>query len=61
MNADELLRQYNDGKRDFILANLADICLTERCLVEIDLSQSRLANANLSGSDLQCANLSAAV
>ena len=46
MNADELLRQYNDEKRDFILANLADICLTERCLVAIDLSQSRLANAN---------------
>jgi len=32
MNADELLRQYKDGKRDFIMANLADIFRSDRCL-----------------------------
>lgn len=68
MNAEELIGRYAAGERDFIGADLRNICLMDTLLTGINLSnanlegalvmRSFLINANLSNANLQRANLS---
>ncbi|KAF3890232.1 MULTISPECIES: pentapeptide repeat-containing protein [Nostocales] len=70
INAEELLRRYATGERDFadikFSARLLDgedlreINLSGADLIRVDLSGTNLRNANLSGARLICANLTAA-
>lgn len=55
LNADELLRRYATGERNFVNADLRQVILLKRVLSEANLSY-----AKLSGADLSCANLSGA-
>lgn len=70
MEADELLRRYAAGERDFTEAdlswedlsgaNLSQIILWNANLNETNLSKTNLSNANLMGADLRKANLKGA-
>ncbi|HEY9743939.1 MAG TPA: pentapeptide repeat-containing protein [Coleofasciculaceae cyanobacterium] len=67
MEADDLLRRYAAGERDFMEAdlswedlsgaNLSQIILGNANLNETNLSKTNLSNANLMGADLRKANL----
>jgi len=58
MEADELVRLYESGKRDFQGVELNDADLSGFNLSEADLSRADLSEANLSDADLSEANLS---
>ena len=65
LKADELLRRYAAGERNFINANLRYALLCSRSLREANLSYAKLSladlsKANLSGADLTAADLSEA-
>ena len=53
MDANEVLRRYSDGERDFRLQNLKSLSFSQENLSGVDFT-----GANLSGSDLSNANLS---
>jgi uncharacterized protein YjbI with pentapeptide repeats/stress response protein SCP2 len=58
LNAEEFLRRYKEGERDFTGINLAGIDLSGKTLESpISLSQANLSNANLSNANLMKANL----
>ena len=60
MDAQELLRRYAAGERDFSKARLRGIMLDMTDLKDINLSGADLSGADLSGADLSGANLSGA-
>ena len=57
LTADDLLKRYAAGERNFINANLRCAMLNARNLSEINLSWAKLSWANLSGANLSGANL----
>ncbi|WP_245894908.1 pentapeptide repeat-containing protein [Nostoc cycadae] len=57
MDANEVLRRYANGERNFREADWRGISLTNANLSGIDLSGAHLSNADLSDSDLSNANL----
>ncbi len=57
MDANEVLRRYAAGERNFRQADLRGISLTKACLKEIDFTGANLSNSDLSDSDLSKANL----
>lgn len=65
MNAEELLRRYADGERDFRAVNLtrADLHQANLCqtiFIAADLHEANLSGANLGGAKLSEANLNGA-
>ncbi|MEG4244717.1 pentapeptide repeat-containing protein [Microcoleus sp. MON2_D6] len=68
MNAEELIGRYAAGERDFIGADLRNICLMDTFLTDINLRSANLEdsllmrnfliNANLTGANLKKVNLS---
>ena len=65
MTPEHLIRLYQQGKRDFIWADLRGVCLRGQCLAGVNFNRSNLQQADLSGADLsgcsfQKADLSAA-
>ncbi|MEB3828932.1 pentapeptide repeat-containing protein [Phormidium sp. CCY1219] len=58
MEAEELVKQFVAGTRDFQSVNLTEVNLSQVNLSEINLSGANLSIANLSGADLSGANLS---
>lgn len=58
ITAEEFLRRYNEGERDFTGINLAGVDLSGKTLESpISLSQANLSNSNLSNANLVKANL----
>ena len=57
MQANEVLKRYVAGKRNFRQADLKGISLTKTDLNGIDLSGAHLNNADLSNSDFSTAKL----
>ncbi|MEG4322878.1 MULTISPECIES: TerD family protein [unclassified Microcoleus] len=58
ITAQDFLKRYNEGERDFVGINLAGVDLSGKTLKSpISLSQANLSNANLSNANLQGANL----
>jgi len=57
MNANEVLKQYAAGKRNFRQADLRGISLIKANLREADFTGANLTNSDLSKSDLSSANL----
>ena len=60
LTADEFLRRYAAGERNFTNANLRCALLDSRSLSEANLSWAKLSWANLSGTNLSKADLTAA-
>src|SRR5262249_13184567 len=60
MGADELLRSYAGGERDFRGINLAEVDLSGADLTEIDLRGANLHGANLNEANLASARLALA-
>ncbi len=58
ITAEEFLRRYNEGERDFTGINLAGVDLSGKTLKSpISLSQANLSNSNLSNANLTNANM----
>ena len=58
ITAEEFLRRYNEGERDFVGINLAGVDLSGETLkFPISLSQANLSNANLANANLTQINL----
>ncbi|WP_231510388.1 pentapeptide repeat-containing protein [Fischerella sp. PCC 9605] len=57
MDANEVLRRYAAGERNFRQADWRGISLAKANLSGVDLSGAHLSNADLSNSDLSNANL----
>ncbi|BAY42808.1 pentapeptide repeat protein [Scytonema sp. HK-05] len=57
MDANEVLRRYAAGERNFRQADWRGISLAKANLSGVDLSGAHLNNADLSNSDLSSANL----
>jgi uncharacterized protein YjbI with pentapeptide repeats len=57
MDANEVLKRYAAGERNFRQADWRGISLPKANLSGVDLSGAHLSNADLSGSDLSNANL----
>lgn len=53
MDANEVLRRYGNGERDFRLQDLKNLCF-----IQANLNGADFTGANLSGADLSDANLS---
>ncbi len=60
LNAEEFLRRYAAGERNFTNANLRCAMLCSRSLRKINLSWAKLNGASLSGTDLSGADLATA-
>ncbi|NCS84221.1 MAG: pentapeptide repeat-containing protein [Cyanobacteria bacterium] len=60
MNADEMLRLYDQGQKDFSQVNLSREDIIQANLTQIDFTRADLNWANLSGSDFSGANFSRA-
>ena len=61
MKAEELLRRYAAGERDFDKLNLTSLgSLREECLVDVNFRHANLTGANLIGANLIGANLTGA-
>jgi len=60
MNAEEILKQYATGERNFTAVNLTEVNLSGANLSKANLSRANLSVANLSGSNFSEANLSKA-
>ena len=60
MNAEELLKKYGAGTREFIAADLREANLSGVNLSQANLSQANLSVSNLSGANLSEADLSRA-
>ena len=60
MTAEELLKRYTEGERDFSGVNLSGINLRGVTLTEVNLSGANLHSTDLSGADLRDAYLSEA-
>ena len=58
MEAQEIIKRYNAGARDFAGAHLTEVNLSQANLSGVNLSGANLSIANLSGTDLSSANLS---
>jgi Pentapeptide repeats (8 copies) len=57
MDSQDLVAQYQAGKRDFSQSHLANTILSDQILRNIDFTNTNLAGADLSGSDLRKAVL----
>jgi hypothetical protein len=57
MTRDELITAYNEGRRDFICANLRDANLRDADLRDADLRDANLRGANLRGANISDADL----
>lgn len=60
MQAEEILKKYADGERNFSGVNITEINLTRANLTGIDFSDATLSIANLTGANLSEANLTGA-
>ena len=60
ISAEEFLKRYNQGERDFTGVNLAGVNLSGKSLHSVNLSRANLRGAELSEADLSGANLSEA-
>lgn len=60
MNAEEIIKQYATGERNFAAVNLTEANLSGANLSKANLSRANLSVANLSGSNFSEANLSKA-
>jgi hypothetical protein len=52
MDTEQLFKQYQEGKRDFVWADLAGACLQGVTLAEANFNRAKFGSANLSGADL---------
>jgi len=60
ITAEDFLKRYNQGERDFTGVNLAGVNLSGKSLHSVNLSRANLSGAELSGTNLSGANLSEA-
>jgi uncharacterized protein YjbI with pentapeptide repeats len=60
MQAEEILKQYADGERNFSGINITEVNLSRANLTGIDFSDATLSIANFTGANLSEANLSGA-
>jgi uncharacterized protein YjbI with pentapeptide repeats/stress response protein SCP2 len=60
ITAEEFLKRYNKGERDFTGINLAGVNLSGKSLTNVNLSRANLSGAELSEANLSVANLSEA-
>jgi uncharacterized protein YjbI with pentapeptide repeats len=60
MQAEEILKKYGDGERDFSGINITEVNLSRANLAGINFSDATLSIANLSGANLTEANLTGA-
>ena len=52
MNAQEIVKQYANGERDFSRVSLIEVCLTDANLIGIHLIGANLIKANLQGTEV---------
>ncbi len=57
MDANEVLKRYADGERDFRLQDLKGLNFVQATLNHVDFTGTNLSGANLDGADLSDANL----
>lgn len=60
MQAEEILKKYSDGERNFSGINITEVNLSRANLAGINFSEATLSIANLSGANLSEANLTGA-
>ncbi|MEG4496412.1 pentapeptide repeat-containing protein [Microcoleus sp. F10-C6] len=60
ISAEEFLKRYNQGERDFTGINLSGVDLSGKTLHSVNLSNANLSRAELSEADLSYANLAEA-
>lgn len=61
MDANEVVKRYADGKRNFRLTDLKGLNLVKANLSSVDFTGANLSGSNLSNSDLSHANLNWAI
>ncbi len=57
MDAEELLRRYADGERNFVEVDLSRANLSGANLYGADLRNANLSGVDLSGADLRCTRM----